>query len=100
MGVSKVELFYVIRYALNSPVPLPPLQPKIIRSLEKSIMMDELVSYNTHTGPQYKADNAQVYNLLDKALSGTNATTSITRHQRQIYVRSEYLDLVTHNIGS
>ena len=62
--------------------------------------MDELIAFTPHTGPSYKADNAQVYNLLAKDLSGTNTMNSITRHQRQRYGWSVYLDLVTHNIGS
>ena len=63
-------------------------------------MMDEVVAYKPHTGPSYEADNMQVYNLLAKALAGTNTMNSITRHQRRKDLQSEYLDLVTHNIRS
>ena len=62
--------------------------------------MDELATYTPHTGPSYEADNVQVYNLLYKALAGTNDMTLITRHQRRRDGRSEYLDLVTHNMGA
>ena len=62
--------------------------------------MDELVAYTPHIGPTHEADNAQVYNLLAKHLEGTIVMTSITRHQRQIYGRSAYIDLVTHNMES
>ena len=62
--------------------------------------MDKLVAYTPHTGPSYEADNTQVYNLLDKSLAGTNAMTSITRHQRRRDGSLAYLDLVTHNMGS
>ena len=63
-------------------------------------MMDELVAYTPQTGLSYEAYNAQVYNLLSKALTGTNAMTLITRHQRQRDGRSSYVKLLTHNIGS
>ena len=63
-------------------------------------MMDELVAYTPHTGPSYEADNAQLYNLLAKALTGTNDLTSIIRHQRRRDGRLVYLDLVTHGMGS
>ena len=51
LGVSKVALYYVVRDDLTSPVPLTPLQPNLIWSLENSSMMDELVAYTPHTGP-------------------------------------------------
>ena len=57
LGVLKVALYYVVQDEPTSPVPLPPLQPKIIWSLEKSIMMGDLVDYTTHTGPSYEAEN-------------------------------------------
>ena len=62
--------------------------------------MDELSAYMPHTGPSYEADNVQLYNLLDNSLAGTNSMTSITRQQLQRDGRSEYLGLVTHNMGS
>ena len=98
--VSKVAISYVVQDDPNSHVPLPPLQPNLICSLENFIIMDELVAYTPHTSLSYEADNAQVYNLFAKYLSGNNSITSITRHQRQRYGRSVFLDLVTHNIGS
>ena len=98
--VLKVVLSYVVRVDPTSPVPLPPLQPNLIWSLKKSIMMDELVAYTPHKGPSYEEDNAQVYNLLAKALAGTNNTTLITRHHRWRNRRSAYLELVTNNMGS
>ena len=100
LGVLKVEISYVVRYEPTSPVPLPLLQPKLILSLENSSMMDELVAYTPHTGPSYEADNAQVFNLLDKALARTNAMNSITRREIRRHGRLAYLDLVTHNMGS
>ena len=62
--------------------------------------MDELSAYMPHTGPSYEADNVKVYNLLAKALSGTNAMTSITRHQQQRDGRPADLDLFIHNMVS
>ena len=82
LGLSKVALSYVVRYSSTSPVLLPSLNPNLIWSLEKSCVVDELVAYMPNIGPSYEADNAQVYNLLAKSLSGTNSMTSITRHQR------------------
>ena len=99
LGVSKVVIYYVVGDEPTSPISLPPLQPNLIWSLENSRMMDELAAYTPHTGPSYESDNAQVYNLLDKALSGTNSIDSITRHQRRRDGRSVYLDIVTHNMG-
>ena len=98
--VSKVVLSYVVRDYLISPVLPTPLQPNLIWSLGNYSMMDELVAYTPHTGPSYESDNVQVYNLLYKALAGTNDMTLITRHQRRRDGRSEYLDLVTHNMGA
>ena len=99
-GISKVALSYIFLDDPNSPVPLPTLQPNLIWSLENSITMDKLVAYTPHTGPEYEADNAQVYNLLANSLEGTITMTSITRHKRQRDVRSAYLDLFTQNTGS
>ena len=81
LGVSKVALSYVVQDNPTSPVPLTPLQPNPIWSLENSSIMDELFAYMPHTVPSYEADNAQVYTLLDKSPAGTNAMNSIKRHQ-------------------
>ena len=98
--ILKVALSDVLLHDSNLPVPLPPLQANLIWSLENSIMMDELVAYTPHTGLSYEADNGKVYNLLNKDLSVNNATTSITRHQQRRDGSSDYLNLLTHNIGS
>ena len=58
-----------------------------------------MFAYTPHTDPSYEVDNAQVYNLLDEDLAGTNDMTSITRHQLTIDGMSAYLDLFTHNMG-
>ena len=100
LGMSKIVLSYVVRDDPISPVPLPPLQPNLICSFEKSSTTDELIAYTPNTGPSYEADNAQVYNVFSKALAETNDMTSITRHQKWRDKRSAYLDLVTPNMSS
>ena len=62
--------------------------------------MDELIAHFPHEGPVYEAVNAQVFNLLAAALSGTSAMASIMRYQRSRNGRQAYLDLVTHDLGS
>ena len=99
LGVLKVEISYLLQYDPTSPVTLQPLHPNLILPLENSITMDELFAYTPHIGPSYEADNAQVYSLSAQALTGTNTMTSIKRHKQRRDGRSEYLDLVTHNMG-
>ena len=62
--------------------------------------MKELIICTPHTGPSYEADNAEVFSILSKALTGTSAMSSITRFQRARNGRSAYLDLVMHHMGS
>ena len=100
LGVAQVPLAYVIRETVETPNPLPALVVDKPWSQGKTSVMDELISYFPHEGPAYEADNAQVFNLLAAALSGTSAMASITRHQRSRDGRQAYLDLVTHNLGS
>lgn len=100
LGVAHVPLAYVIRSTVEVPNPLPALVTDKPWSEGKTSIMDELISYFPHEGPAFEADNAQVFNLLAAALSGTSALASITRHQRSRNGREAYLDLVTHNLGS
>ena len=100
MGVSKVALSYIIRDNADPPNTLPQLIANKPWSGSHTCLMDELIAYTKHEGPEFEADNAQVYNLLSHLLAGTSAMTSITKHQRKRDGRKAYLDLVTHNMGS
>ena len=100
LGVGKVALSYVIRDNIDPPRPMAALQQNKPWSVGLESVMEELITNTPHTGPTFEADNAQVYNLLASSLAGTNAMTSITRHQRRRDGRSVYLDLVMHNLGS
>ena len=80
LGVNKVSLAYAIRETLVVPIDPPALQQGKPWGRESDDMMSELIEYSTHQGPAYQADNARVYNLLVKALSGTSALASTTRH--------------------
>jgi len=62
--------------------------------------MDELIAFTPHSGPNYEADNARLFGILQKALSGTASMASITRFQRRRNGREAFLALVTHNLGS
>lgn len=99
-GVSKVALSYIIRENENPPNPLPALVANRPWGGENTSMMDELIINTPHTGPSFDADNARVFAILSKVLTGTNAMTSITRFQRTRNGRGAYLDLVAHNMGS
>ena len=100
LGVSKIFLSYVIRDSSVIPIPLPNLLPNKPWGAPHNNLMDELVAYTPHNGTNYNSDNARVFGILAKALSGTNALASITRHQRTQNGRGAYLDLITHHMGS
>ena len=100
MGVNNVALAYVIRDTNVLPVVLPALQAGKPWSRENDDLMDELINYSPHEGPAYQADNARVYNLLVKALAGTSALASTTRHQNKRDGRNAYLDLVMHHLST
>jgi len=100
LGVNKVSLAYVIRETLVVPLNPPVLQQGKPWGRESEDMMSELIEYSPHQGPAYQADNARVYNLLVKALSGTSALASTTRHQNKRDGRGAYLDLVLHHLST
>ena len=57
-GVAKVSLSYLIRENSIPPNPLPPLLNNVPWSEGKSSIMDELIDFTPHDGPNYDADNA------------------------------------------
>ena len=100
LGVNKVSLSYVIRESELVPIDPPALQQGRPWGRETEDMMSELIEYSPHSGPAYQADNARVYNLLVKALSGTSALASTTRHQNKRDGRGAYQDLVLHHLST
>ena len=99
-GVSQVSLAYLIRESSTPPTPLPVLEPNVPWSEGHSSLMDELISFTPHSGPNYNADNARLFGILSKALSGTAAMASITKYQTRQNGRGAYMALVTHHLGS
>ena len=99
-GVSNVSLSYVIRKEREPPNPLPALTLTKPWGEGFSSVMEEQIRCVGLVGPDYDEDNARVYNILTKALSGTSAIASITRFQRKRDGRGAYEDLVSHNMGS
>ena len=100
LGINKVPLAYVIRESSHEPINPPALQQGKPWGREIDDMMSELIEYSPHSGPAYQADNARVYNLLVKALSGTSALASTTRHQNKRDGRGAYMDLVLHHLST
>ena len=102
-GVNGIDLPYVIRVTVVIHVVLPSVIntpiPRIWRGTHMS-MMEDLISYNPYNGPAYDSDNARVYALLAKSLSGSSAMASISICQHSRYDREAYLSLIIHNIGS
>ena len=99
-GVSQVSLSYLIREDATPPNPLPPLLPNVPWSNDRNSIMDELIQFTPHDGPNYEADNARLFGILSKELSGTSSMASITRFQRRRDGRGAYMALVTHNLGT
>ena len=99
-GVDKVSLAYLIRDNATPPNPLPPLKPNLPWSEGVDSIMEELVAFTPYSGPSYVADNARLFGILSKALSGTASMASITQYQSKGDGRKAYLALVTHNLGS
>ena len=99
-GVAKVSLAYLIREDIIPTLPLPPLQPNLPWSEDMDSMMDELIAFTPHSGPNFDADNARLFGILQKALSGTASMASITRYQRRRNGRDAFKALVTHNLGT
>ena len=100
LGTSKVALSYVIREGTVVPVTPPALAQDKPWSVENEDMMEELIAYTPHSGPSFQADNARVYSLLVKALAGSSALASTSRHQSKRDGRGAYLDLVMHHLSS
>ena len=102
-GVNGITLSYVIHVTVVVPVVLPPVInapiPRIWNGTHTS-MMEELISYTPHNGQVYDSDNARVYALLAKLLSGTSAMASISIYKRSRNSREVYLSLIIHNVGS
>ena len=99
-GVADIALSYIIRKDKEVPNPLPALSATQPWGVGFTSIMGEQSRCLEHTGPDYNADNARVYNILIKALSGTPAMTSITIFQRKRDGCGVYKDLVSHNMGS
>ena len=99
-GVSKVSLAYLIRETPIPTIPLPPLLANVPWSENKNSLMEELIQYTPHNGPDFDADNARLFGILSKALSGTASMASITRYQTRRNGRAAYLALITHNLGT
>ena len=99
-GVSKVSLAYLIRDISVPPVSLPALDTNVPWSTDHNSVMEELIAFTPHEGPNYDEDNARLYNLLAKALAGTASMASITRYQSKRNECGAYLALVTHNLGT
>ena len=70
-GVSQVSLSYLIRETSIPLLPLPPLRPDLPWSARSESIIDELIAFTPHHGPNYDADNARLFDLLQKALSDT-----------------------------
>ena len=100
LGVSNIALSYVIRENSVVPAPLPALLTNKPWGAPHNNLMDELIAYTPHTGTNYNNDNARVFGILTKALNGTSALASITRHQRTQNGRGAYNDLIMHHLGS
>ena len=81
-GVSKVSLAYVIRNVVDAPTALPTLRANKPWDITHSNLMEEIITCTPHTGPIYETDNARVFSILSKALTGTSAMSSIARFQR------------------
>ena len=99
LDVLNVTLYYVVREGPDTTCSATTFACTLNFVLGKLYMMDELVNYTLQKFPSYKADNAQVYNLLAKAISGINDMISIVRHQHWRDGKLACLDLVTHNMG-
>ena len=99
-GVSQVSMAYLIRESSLPPNPLPGLETNVPWADGHTSLIEELISFTPHTGPNYDADNARLFGILSKSLSGTAAMASITKHQTRRNGRGAYLALITHHLGS
>mmetsp|Transcript_10523 Transcript_10523/g.14855 ORF Transcript_10523/g.14855 Transcript_10523/m.14855 type:complete len:113 (+) Transcript_10523:416-754(+) len=98
LGTRKIPLSYVIRDNIVPPA-LSPLCTDCITSAAFTSIMEELIQFAPHHGPEYDEDNARVFQVIQDLVAGTSHKVSIKAHRRRRDGRAAYLSLVMHNIG-
>ena len=99
IGTKKVALNYIIRDNAT-PTLIEPLEVNRVTSNNYETLMDELIDRVPHDGPEYTADNARVYQILQEMVGGSSHEASIKAFRRARDGRAAYFALLQHNLGS
>ena len=99
LGCRGVALSYIIR---ENPTPgaIPAQVAGSVTSTDYSSIMDELIAYCPHYGPEFDEDNATVLSILREMTKDTSYISSITPHVRGRNGRAAFMALSQHNMGN
>ena len=94
-------LVYVIRdkedpHAAGPPPVLLPGRP---HAAETGSIVEEMIRFASHDHPNVRADNAEVWKLIEEATRGTSYAATIKPYQRGRDGRSAFLALVSQFAG-
>lgn len=94
-----VALSYIIR---ENPTPgnVPAQALGSVTSEAYGSIIDELINFSPHIGPEFKEDNAMVLSILKEITKDTTYTSSITPHIRGRNGRAAFMALSQHNMGN
>ena len=98
-GCRGVALSYIIR-ANATPGDVPAQALDSVTSPAYTSIMDELIDFSPHQGPEFNEDNATVLSILKEITKDTTYVSSVTPHVRARNGRAAFLALSQHNMGN
>ena len=99
LGYRGVSLSYII-HENPTPAAIPPQVAGSVTSNDYTSIMDELIDYCPHNGPEFNEDNITVLSILREMTKDTLYVSSITPHVRGRNGRGAYMALPQHNMGN
>ena len=79
--------------------PPPVLLPGRPHAAETGSIVEEMIRFASHDHPNFRADNAEVWKLIEEATRGTSYAATIKPYQRGRDGRSAFLALVSQFAG-
>mmetsp|Transcript_10468 Transcript_10468/g.14790 ORF Transcript_10468/g.14790 Transcript_10468/m.14790 type:complete len:230 (+) Transcript_10468:245-934(+) len=98
-GVSKVPLAYIIRDNV-APIDLEPLDKDRITYVYFESIVNEMILTVPHAGPNFKEDNAKIFQIISDIVADSLHKASIKAHCKTRNGRGAYLSLNMHTMAS
>ena len=98
-GCRGVALSYIIRQDPTPPA-IPAQAVGSATSDDYNSIMEELIDFCPHNGPEFDEDNAAVLSIIKEMTKDTSYMSSITPHVRSRNGRAAYFALSQHNMGN